>query len=633
MVAISAIPAYLLSRRMSTLSRAGRAADEPLSVSDLRKGYGDAAGAQGRRPRGAAGLADGGARALRLRQDDAAARDRRLRAGRARQRLARRGRTLDDGSTYVPPEKRGHRLRAPGGRPVPPSERRGQRRLRAARGASAAAAPCRELLEMVGIAPLGTPPARTSSPAASSSASRSPGRSPAGRRRCCSTSRSPRWTPRCGATCARRSTALLRAQGVTTVLVTHDQEEALSLADTVAVLRDGRIVQQGPPAELVRAARRQRAWPASSARSTCSTPSSATAAPQTPLGELRAARAGAPASGPGVVMVRPEQIDVTRAGRAGSHRGARRHRTGRVEECRYYGHDALLQIRTEHPGVESVLLARVLGRACAAGRHTGHGRSPGPVSALDERALEQPDPAAGTSLASWRWPPRWHWDFEGEHGAKPRGEPAAAPPRYPRGRARPARHRCAVAGGLLLITLLVADRDPVARPGLDRSNGTQHEDDVRREGAPCARRRPTRPRTDQAAVASVLAYTPFIKEGSHRVPGRRAHLRRRPRPLHARSPERPRGQPRAGDLLRDREDAPVLQPVDRTRAQGRRRDRRPHRDPPDDGRAVGPRTVRRALRTARADRSPRRPQAGPVPAPVRVVQRDDLRRAPFSCIC
>ena len=43
---------------------------------------------------------------------------------------------------------------------------------------------------------------------------------------------------------------LLREQGVTTVLVTHDQEEALSLADTVAVLRDGRIVQQGTPAEL-----------------------------------------------------------------------------------------------------------------------------------------------------------------------------------------------------------------------------------------------------------------------------------------------------------------------------------------------------------------------------------------------
>ena len=44
--------------------------------------------------------------------------------------------------------------------------------------------------------------------------------------------------------------ALLREQGVTTVLVTHDQEEALSLADSVAVLRDGRIIQHGTPPEL-----------------------------------------------------------------------------------------------------------------------------------------------------------------------------------------------------------------------------------------------------------------------------------------------------------------------------------------------------------------------------------------------
>ena len=39
---------------------------------------------------------------------------------------------------------------------------------------------------------------RTSSPAASSSGSRWPGRSPRGRRSCCSTSRSRRWTRRCG---------------------------------------------------------------------------------------------------------------------------------------------------------------------------------------------------------------------------------------------------------------------------------------------------------------------------------------------------------------------------------------------------------------------------------------------------
>src|ERR1700678_2849620 len=44
--------------------------------------------------------------------------------------------------------------------------------------------------------------------------------------------------------------AILRAAGVTAVLVTHDQDEALSLADHVAVLRDGVIAQFGRPQEL-----------------------------------------------------------------------------------------------------------------------------------------------------------------------------------------------------------------------------------------------------------------------------------------------------------------------------------------------------------------------------------------------
>ncbi|WP_157594534.1 ABC transporter ATP-binding protein [Streptosporangium amethystogenes] len=38
--------------------------------------------------------------------------------------------------------------------------------------------------------------------------------------------------------------------GITTIFVTHDQEEALSVADRVAVLRAGRLEQCGPPAEV-----------------------------------------------------------------------------------------------------------------------------------------------------------------------------------------------------------------------------------------------------------------------------------------------------------------------------------------------------------------------------------------------
>jgi iron(III) transport system ATP-binding protein len=43
---------------------------------------------------------------------------------------------------------------------------------------------------------------------------------------------------------------LLAEEGITTILVTHDQAEALSFADQVAVMRDGRLMQVGTPHEL-----------------------------------------------------------------------------------------------------------------------------------------------------------------------------------------------------------------------------------------------------------------------------------------------------------------------------------------------------------------------------------------------
>ncbi|WP_067478266.1 ABC transporter ATP-binding protein [Nocardia amamiensis] len=42
----------------------------------------------------------------------------------------------------------------------------------------------------------------------------------------------------------------LRAAGMTSILVTHDQEEALSFAEQVAVMRDGRFTQVGTPEEV-----------------------------------------------------------------------------------------------------------------------------------------------------------------------------------------------------------------------------------------------------------------------------------------------------------------------------------------------------------------------------------------------
>lgn len=51
---------------------------------------------------------------------------------------------------------------------------------------------------------------------------------------------------------------LQREVGITTVYVTHDQAEAMVLADRIAIMRDGRLQQIGPPEEIYR--RPSSAW-------------------------------------------------------------------------------------------------------------------------------------------------------------------------------------------------------------------------------------------------------------------------------------------------------------------------------------------------------------------------------------
>ena len=85
--------------------------------------------------------------------------------------------------------------------------------------------------------------------AASASAWPSPGRWRWSPRCCCSTSPSARWTPRCARSCATGCGACDEVH-VTTVFVTHDQEEALEVADEIVVINDGRIEQVGTPDDL-----------------------------------------------------------------------------------------------------------------------------------------------------------------------------------------------------------------------------------------------------------------------------------------------------------------------------------------------------------------------------------------------
>jgi len=173
--------------------------------------------------------------------------------------------------------------------------------------------------------------------------------------------------------------ALLRAQGVTTVLVTHDQEEALSLADGVAVLRDGRIVQQGTPVELyerpvddllARFLGAVNLLPADFDDGLA----------RTALGPLALREAAAPTPSSGLVMLRPEQLDVVAENGEGAASGGV---GGTVAECRYYGHDALLRIEPEAERDAVVLLARVHGEQALPAGTRVRVRAHGSVTALD----------------------------------------------------------------------------------------------------------------------------------------------------------------------------------------------------------------------------------------------------------
>jgi ABC-type Fe3+/spermidine/putrescine transport system ATPase subunit len=50
----------------------------------------------------------------------------------------------------------------------------------------------------------------------------------------------------------REIPAILKQVGITTITVTHDQEEAFAMADQVVVMRAGRVVQQGTPEAVYR---------------------------------------------------------------------------------------------------------------------------------------------------------------------------------------------------------------------------------------------------------------------------------------------------------------------------------------------------------------------------------------------
>jgi putative spermidine/putrescine transport system ATP-binding protein len=100
--------------------------------------------------------------------------------------------------------------------------------------------------------------------------------------------------------------------GITTLFVTHDQEEALSMADRVGVMRSGRLEQVAAPSELY--SRPATAFVAEFVGTMNRIPAERGAGGTvTVLGAAVPAQDGAPASGPVDVLVRPEGLTVTAA--------------------------------------------------------------------------------------------------------------------------------------------------------------------------------------------------------------------------------------------------------------------------------------------------------------------------------
>ncbi|MCD6726593.1 MAG: ABC transporter ATP-binding protein [Solirubrobacteraceae bacterium] len=127
--------------------------------------------------------------------------------------------------------------------------------------------------------------------------------------------------------------SILRAARVTALLVTHDQEEALSLADTVAVMRAGRIEQSGTPEEVYGSPANR--WVGEFLGEIDVLPGEADAGVAScALGRVPAPR---DLTGPVEVLIRPESIAVGMLSDDGEHEAI-------VVERTFYGHDQLVTL-------------------------------------------------------------------------------------------------------------------------------------------------------------------------------------------------------------------------------------------------------------------------------------------------
>jgi iron(III) transport system ATP-binding protein len=138
---------------------------------------------------------------------------------------------------------------------------------------------------------------------------------------------------------------ILRDAGATALLVTHDQEEALSLADRLAVMREGRIVQVGAPEDVY--ARPADRWSAQFLGEVNVLSGVARGGGvETELGVFDLAAPDAPTAGALHVAVRPEQLELRADGGGNAE----------VVEREFRGHDVLYRLRHESGRVVLVQL-------------------------------------------------------------------------------------------------------------------------------------------------------------------------------------------------------------------------------------------------------------------------------------
>jgi spermidine/putrescine transport system ATP-binding protein len=126
--------------------------------------------------------------------------------------------------------------------------------------------------------------------------------------------------------------------GITFVYVTHDQDEALTMSDRVAVMRGGRVQQCGEPRELYE--QPVNAFVANFLGASNLIPVTVSAPGRLALGDFTLAAPSDGVSGDALAMIRPERVRLEPHGSAGSNRVP-----GMVEEVVYMGFHQDVRVR------------------------------------------------------------------------------------------------------------------------------------------------------------------------------------------------------------------------------------------------------------------------------------------------